>query len=169
LAKHTLGILGVGRIGSASATIARAFGMDVIGWSPNLTRERAEAAGVAFVSKDELFARADIVSVSLVLGSKTRGIVGAHEIGLMKPSAWLVNTSRGPLVDEASLIAALEGQRIAGAALDVFAIEPLPAAHPFRSLPNVLATSHVGFVTHDTYRIFFGDTVRSLVAWLDAG
>jgi phosphoglycerate dehydrogenase-like enzyme len=109
------------------------------------------------------------VSVSLVLGSKTRGIVGAHEIGLMKPSAWLVNTSRGPLVDEASLIAALEGQRIAGAALDVFAIEPLPAAHPFRSLPNVLATSHVGFVTHDTYRIFFGDTVRSLVAWLDAG
>ena len=169
LAKHTLGILGVGRIGSASAAIARAFGMHVIGWSPNLTRERCDAAGVEFVTKNELFARADIVSVSLVLGSKTRGIVGGHELGLMKPSAWLVNTSRGPLVDEDALIAALERKQIAGAALDVYAIEPLPATHPFRSLPNVLATSHVGFVTDDTYRIFFGDTVASLVAWLDAG
>jgi phosphoglycerate dehydrogenase-like enzyme len=169
LAKHTLGILGVGRIGTASAAIARAFGMDVIAWSPNLTPERAEAAGARYVSKDELFAQADIVSVSLVLGSKTRGIVGARDLGLMKPTAWIVNTSRGPLIDEAALIDVLEHKRIAGAALDVYETEPLPATHPFRSLPNVVATSHVGFVTRDTYAIFFGDTVRSLVAWLDGG
>lgn len=169
LANHTLGILGVGRIGSASAAIARAFGMHVIGWSPNLTPERCAAAGVEFVTRDELFARADVLSVSLVLGSKTRGIVGARELGLMKPSAWLVNTSRGPLIDEAALLTVLEERRIAGAALDVFAVEPLPGTHPFRSLPNVIATSHVGFVTDATYRVFFGDTVRSLVAWLDAG
>lgn len=169
LHKHTLGILGLGRIGTASAAIARAFGMDVIAWSPNLTPERAATAGARYVGKDELFAGADILTVSLVLGSKTRGIVGAREIGLMRSSAWLVNTSRGPLVDEDALVDALENKRIAGAALDVYATEPLPATHPLRSLANVIGTAHVGFVTRDTYQIFFGDTVKSLVAWLDAG
>jgi phosphoglycerate dehydrogenase-like enzyme len=164
---RTLGILGLGRIGAASARIAAAFGMKTIAWSPNLTAEKAEAAGARFVTKDQLFAHADIVTVHLVLGKRSRGIVGAAELALMKPSAWLVNTSRGPLVDEAALIDALQQKRIAGAALDVYAIEPLPAAHPFRTLPNVVATSHVGFVTEETYEIFYGDTVKNIVAWLD--
>jgi phosphoglycerate dehydrogenase-like enzyme len=167
LSRRTLGIVGLGRIGAAGARIATAFGMDVIAWSPNLTREKAEAAGARFVTKDELFAQADIVTVHMVLGKRSRGIVGAAELSLMKPRAWLVNTSRGPLVDEAALIDALRNERIAGAALDVFAIEPLPADHPFRSLPNVVATSHVGFVTRETYEIFYGDTVRNIVDWLE--
>ena len=167
LAHHTLGLLGLGRIGSASARIAAAFGMKVTAWSPNLTPERADAAGARMVSKDELFAQADIVSVHLVLGKRSRGIVGAAELALMKPSAWLVNTSRGPLVDEDALVDALAQRRIAGAALDVFAEEPLPADHPLRTLPNVVGTSHVGFVTEDTYRIFYGDTVKNIVTWLD--
>jgi phosphoglycerate dehydrogenase-like enzyme len=167
LSRRTLGIVGLGRIGAAGARIATAFGMDVIAWSPNLTREKAEAAGARFVTKDELFAQADIVTVHMVLGKRSRGIVGAAELSLMKARAWLVNTSRGPLVDEAALIDALRNERIAGAALDVFAIEPLPADHPFRSLPNVVATSHVGFVTRETYEIFYGDTVRNIVDWLE--
>jgi len=168
LANRTLGILGLGRIGTASAAIARAFGMHVIAWSPNLTPERAEAAGARYVSKDELFAQADILSVSLVLSSRTRGIVGAPELALMKPSAWLVNTSRGPLVDEDALVDALERKAIAGAALDVFATEPLPATHPFRSLSNVIATSHIGFVTNESYSVFYRDTVAAIATWLDA-
>jgi phosphoglycerate dehydrogenase-like enzyme len=167
LARRTLGIVGLGRIGSAGARIAAAFGMNVIAWSPNLTPERAEAAGARFVTKDELFRQADIVTVHMVLGKRSRGIVGAAELGQMKPTAWLVNTSRGPLVDETALLDALLKKRIAGAALDVFAIEPLPADHPFRALPNVVATSHVGFVTRETYEIFYGDTVKNIVAWLD--
>jgi phosphoglycerate dehydrogenase-like enzyme len=167
LAHRTLGIMGLGRIGTASAGIARAFGMDVIAWSPNLTAERAAAVGARHVTKDELFARADIVSVSLVLGSRTRGIVGAHELAQMKPTAWLVNTSRGALVDEPALIEALQAKRIAGAALDVFATEPLPATHPLRTLPNVVATPHLGFVTRETYETFYGDTVKNIIAWLD--
>jgi phosphoglycerate dehydrogenase-like enzyme len=167
LQRRTIGILGLGRIGSAGARIAAAFGMNVIAWSPNLTPEKAEAAGARFVTKEELFAQADIVTVHMVLGKRSRGIVGAAELALMKPTAWLVNTSRGPLVDEDALIEALDHQRIAGAALDVFAVEPLPADHPFRTLPNVVATSHVGFVTQETYEIFYGDTVKNIVAWLD--
>jgi phosphoglycerate dehydrogenase-like enzyme len=167
LQHRTLGIVGLGRIGAASARIAAAFGMKTIAWSPNLTPEKAEAAGARYVTKDELFAQADIVTVHLVLGKRSRGIVGNAELALMKPSAWLVNTSRGPLVDEDALIGALRQKRIAGAALDVFAIEPLPADHPFRTLPNVVATSHVGFVTEETYEIFYGDTVKNIVAWLD--
>jgi phosphoglycerate dehydrogenase-like enzyme len=166
LNRRTLGILGLGRIGSASARIAGAFGMDVIAWSPNLTAEKAAAAGARYVSKDELFRTADIVTVHLVLGKRSRGIVGAAELALMKPDAWFVNTSRGPLVDEDALIAALHEKRIAGAALDVFATEPLPPDHPFRTLPNVLATGHVGFVTRETYEIFYRDTVKNILAWL---
>jgi phosphoglycerate dehydrogenase-like enzyme len=166
LNRRTLGILGLGRIGSASARIAGAFGMDVIAWSPNLTAEKAAAAGARYVGKDELFRTADIVTVHLVLGKRSRGIVGAAELALMKQDAWFVNTSRGPLVDEDALIAVLREERIAGAALDVFAIEPLPPDHPFRTLPNVLATGHVGFVTRETYEIFYRDTVKNILAWL---
>ena len=166
LARRTLGIVGLGRIGTAMARIARAFEMDVIAWSPNCTPERAAAAGARYVAKDELFRTADFVSVNLVLGKTTRGIVGASDLGLMKKSAWLVNTSRGPLVDEAALIDALREERIAGAALDVFDTEPLPVMHPFRTMTNVIATSHVGFVTRETYEIFFGDTVKALASWL---
>jgi phosphoglycerate dehydrogenase-like enzyme len=169
LSKRTLGIMGLGRIGAASARIAHAFGMQTIAWSPNLTREKAEAAGSQLVTKDQLLERADIVTVHLVLGTTTRGIVGAAEIAKMKPSAWLVNTSRGPLVDEAALVEALRHKRIAGAALDVYATEPLPADHPLRTLPNVVATGHVGFVSRESYEVFYGDTVKNLVAWLDAG
>jgi phosphoglycerate dehydrogenase-like enzyme len=166
LERRTLGILGLGRIGAASARIAQAFRMNVIAWSPNLTHEKAEAAGARLVSKDELFRDADILTVHMVLGKRSRGIVGPAELALMKPSAWLINTSRGPLVDETALIDALRAKRIAGAALDVFDVEPLPADHPLRSLPNVVATSHVGFVTRETYEIFYGDTVRNIVEWM---
>jgi phosphoglycerate dehydrogenase-like enzyme len=166
LNRRTLGLVGLGRIGSASARIAGAFGMDVIAWSPNLTADKAAEAGARYVSKEELFRTADIVSVHLVLGKRSRGIVGAAELALMKPDAWFVNTSRGPLVDDAALIAALREKRIAGAALDVFETEPLPADHPFRTLPNVLATGHVGFVTRETYEIFYRDTVKNILAWL---
>ena len=166
LNRRTLGILGLGRIGTASARIAGAFGMNVIAWSPNLTAEKAAAAGALLVSKDELFRAADIVTVHLVLGKRSRGIVGAGEFALMKPDAWFVNTSRGPLVDDDALIAALREKRIAGAALDVFATEPLPPDHPYRTLPNVLAAGHVGFVTLETYEIFYRDTVKNILAWL---
>jgi phosphoglycerate dehydrogenase-like enzyme len=166
LNRRTLGILGLGRIGAAGARIAAAFGMNVIAWSPNLTAEKAAAAGARYVAKDELFRTADIVTVHLVLGKRSLGIVGSAELAMMKPDAWLVNTSRGPLVDEDALIAALRGKRIAGAALDVFATEPLPPDHPFRTLPNVLATSHIGFVTRETYEIFYRDTVKNILAWL---
>jgi phosphoglycerate dehydrogenase-like enzyme len=166
LNRRTLGILGLGRIGSASARIAGAFGMNVIAWSPNLTAEKAAAAGARYVSKDELFRTADVVTVHLVLGKRSRGIVGAADLALMKRDAWFVNTSRGPLVDDDALIAALREKRIAGAALDVFATEPLPPEHPYRALPNVLATGHVGFVTRETYEIFYRDTVKNILAWL---
>ena len=142
--------------------------METIAWSPNLTAERAAAAGARFVTKDELFREADIVTVHMVLGKRSHGIVGAAELALMKPDAWLVNTSRGPLVDEDALADALRRKGIAGAALDVFAVEPLPAGHPFRTLPNVVATSHVGFVTRETYEVFYRDTVKNIDAWLSS-
>ena len=167
LAGKTLGVVGLGRIGAPVARIAKAFGMSVIAWSPNLTREKAEAVGARLVGKDELFREADIVTVHLVLSPRSRGTVGAREIGLMKPSAYLVNTSRGPIVDEGALVEALKNHRIAGAALDVFDAEPLPEGHPFRSLDNVIATPHIGFVTKETYRGFFSDTVENIVSWLE--
>ena len=164
---RTLGLLGLGRIGGAVARIGRAFGMDVIAWSQNLTPEKAEPFGAVAVSKRELFARADIVSIHLVLSRRTRGLVDAAAIGAMKPTAWLVNTSRGPLVDEAPLLDALRARRIAGLAVDVFDTEPLPPDHPFRTLPNVLATPHVGYVTESLYRTFYGDCVANITSWLD--
>jgi phosphoglycerate dehydrogenase-like enzyme len=162
----TLGVLGLGNIGSEVARIGLAFGMEVIAWSQNLTSERAEACGARLVSKEELFRSADILTIHLVLSSRTKGLVGAAELQVMKPSARLVNTSRGPIVDEVALIEVLRECHIAGAALDVFIIEPLPADHPFRSLDNVLSTPHIGYVSRDLYRIFFGDTVTNITRWL---
>jgi phosphoglycerate dehydrogenase-like enzyme len=167
LAGRTLGLVGLGRIGSAMARIATAFEMNVIAWSQNLTAEAATAAGARLVDKATLFADADIVSVHLVLSERTRGIVGAADLARMRRSAWFVNTSRGPLVDEPALIAALRDGRIAGAALDVFDHEPLPPEHPLRTLPNVVATPHIGFVTRQTYETFYRDTVANIVRWLD--
>ncbi|MBP2614420.1 phosphoglycerate dehydrogenase-like enzyme [Rhizobium pusense] len=141
--------------------------MEVIAWSQNLTDEAAEAAGVRRVGKDTLLRESDWVTLHLVLSERTKGIIGQDELTLMKPTAWLVNTSRGPLVDEGALIAALETKRIAGLAVDVFDHEPLPGNHPLRTLGNVIATPHIGFVTENSYRIFYRDTVDNLVAWLN--
>jgi len=162
---QTLSILGLGRLGSRMASIGRAFGMEVLAWSPNLTAERAEAAGATLVAKNELFARADVLTIHLVLGERSRGLVGAAELQRMKPSAVLINTSRGPIVDEAALIAALEARDIRGAGLDVYDREPLPADHPLRRLDNVVLTPHLGYVTEGTYRMFYADTVEAIAAW----
>jgi phosphoglycerate dehydrogenase-like enzyme len=164
----TLGVLGLGNIGGAVAKIGKAFGMEVITWSLNLTAERAAEAGAVLVSKEELFRQADIVTIHLVLSNRTRGFVSTKELALMKPSARLVNTSRGPIVVEADLLAALRGGKIAGAVLDVFDEEPLPADHPFRGLSNLLATPHIGYVSHDLYARFYQDTVENIRRWLDA-
>jgi phosphoglycerate dehydrogenase-like enzyme len=162
----TIGLVGLGNIGGKIAKIAQAFGMKTIAWSQNLSLESADKHGATLVTKDELFRIADIVTVHLVLSPRTKGIVGAAELGLMKKTAYFINTSRGPLVDESALINALENRAIAGAALDVYEIEPLPASHPFRSLDRLLVTPHIGFVTEETYRIFYHDTVENIVAWL---
>jgi len=138
----------------------------VLAWSQNLTAARAAEVGVTLVGKDELLSRADVLTVHLVLGERTRGLIGARELGLMKPTAHLVNTSRGPIVDEAALIAALRAGRIAGAGLDVFDVEPLPADHPFRKLPNTVITPHLGYVTEETYRIFYGHALENIQAFL---
>ena len=167
LAGRTLGLLGLGRIGKRMAEYAKVFGMEVIAWSQNLTAEAAQAVGVRRVEKDELFAQADVLSIHLVLSDRTRGLVTARELGLMKPTAYLINTSRGPIVDEPALIAALKERRIAGAGLDVFAGEPPPADHPFRSMPNVTVTPHLGYVTRETLHAFYADTIDNVVAWLD--
>ena len=163
----TLGLLGLGNIGSEVAKVGTAFGMKVIAWSQNLTAEEAEAQGARLVSKVDLFRQADFVSVHLVLGDRTRGLVGAAELAAMKPTARLVNTSRGPIVEEAALVSALQDKRIAGAALDTFDVEPLPIDHPFRTLENVLTTPHVGYVTEDLYRCFYEDSVANIAKWLD--
>jgi phosphoglycerate dehydrogenase-like enzyme len=164
----TLGVLGLGNIGLEVARIGGAFGMEVIAWSQNLTAEKAQTCGARLVSKAELFRNADILTIHLVLSDRTRALVGAAELQAMKPSARLINTSRGPIVDEPALIEVLRERRIAAAALDVFDIEPLPVDHPFRSLENVLSTPHIGYVTRDLYRTFYGDTVKNITRWLDA-
>ena len=152
----TLGLLGLGRIGKRMAQYGQAFGMDLIAWSQNLTTETAREAGVRRVEKDELFAQADVLSVHLVLSARSRGLVGARELSLMKPTAYLVNTSRGPIVEEPALIAALSEGRLAGAGLDTFEQEPLPLDHPFRRLPNVTVTPHLGYATRETLEGFYG-------------
>lgn len=163
----TLGIMGLGKIGARVAAVGRAFGMKVIAWSENLTSDAAEAAGATLVDKSTLLGEADWLTLHLVLSERSRGIIGAEELRLMKPTAWLVNTSRGPLVDEAALVDALTRRAIAGAALDVFDTEPLPRDHPLRSLDNVVATPHLGFVTKGTYKVFYEETVENLLAWMD--
>jgi phosphoglycerate dehydrogenase-like enzyme len=162
-----LGVVGLGNIGSEVARIGLAFGMNVIAWSQNLTQEKAGAAGATLVDKQTLFRQADIVTIHLVLSQRTAGLVGAPEIALMKTTATLVNTSRGPIVDQTALIEALRARRIAGAAIDVFDVEPLPTGHPFRTLDNVLATPHIGYVTEELYRTFYGDAAANIAAWLE--
>jgi phosphoglycerate dehydrogenase-like enzyme len=168
MAHHTLGIIGLGSIGSKVAKVALAFGMNVIAWSQNLTAEKAAAAGATLVSKQELLRRADIATIHLVLSERTRGLIGADELALMKPSARMVNTSRGPIIVESALIQALRQGQIAGAAIDVYDIEPLPEDHPYRTIPNLLATPHIGYVSRDLYQRFYRDTVSNIGAWLDA-
>jgi len=162
-----LGLVGAGRLGQQVAAVARAFGMKLVAWSPHLTAERAAACGAALVSKHELFAVADVVSVHMILAEATRGLVGAAEIGAMKPTAFLVNTSRGPLVDQDALLRALAEGRIAGAGLDVYDEEPLPAGHPLRSAPRTVLTPHLGYVTASTFASFYreaAEDVRSFIA-----
>ena len=164
----TLAVVGLGNIGKEVARIGLAFGMKLIVWSHNLTEEKASAAGATLVDKQTLFREADVVTVHLVLSGRTRGLIGAPEFALMKPTARFVNTSRGPIVDEAALIEVLQARRIAGAAVDVFDAEPLPPDHPFRKLENVLATPHIGYVTEDLYRTFYGDAATNIAKWLEA-
>ena len=161
----TLGILGLGSIGQKVAQFAQVFGMRVIAWSENLTPERAAEAGVTWVSKQSLFEQADILTVHLVLSERSRGLVDAEALGWMKPTARLVNTARGPIVDEQALVQALESGRLAGAALDVYGEEPLPLGHPFRRLSNVLATPHVGYVSEQNYRQFYQQMIEDIQAW----
>jgi phosphoglycerate dehydrogenase-like enzyme len=168
LSGKTLGLIGLGNIGSQVAKIGLAFGMRVLGWSQNLTAEKAGAVGAALASKEELLRHSDIVSVHLVLSDRSRGLIGAGELALMKQSARLVNTSRGPIVVESALVAALRAGQIAGAAIDVYDVEPLPADHPYRQMHNLLATPHIGYVSRGLYERFYRDTVSNIVAWLDA-
>ncbi|MEV8514093.1 D-2-hydroxyacid dehydrogenase family protein [Dactylosporangium sp. NPDC051484] len=166
LAGSTLGVIGLGNIGKRMARYAQAFDMNVVAWSENLTDERAAAAGVERVSKQELFERADVASVHLKLSERTTNLVGRAELELLGPRGYLVNTSRGPIVDEYALAAALSERVIAGAALDVFSVEPLPADHPLRVAPNTVLTPHIGYVSVPMYERFYGDAVENIVSWL---
>lgn len=161
----TLGVVGLGRLGSRVSRIGQAFGMRTIAWSTNLTEEKAAEHDVEAVSKERLLAESDVVTIHQVLSSRTRGLIGAAELAAMKPTAWLVNTSRGPIVDEAALIEALRQRRIGGAALDVYDTEPLPADHPLRDLPNTVLTPHVGYVVRDLYEVFYRDAVEDIAAY----
>lgn len=165
LSGATLGLLGLGKIGTRVAAVAQAFEMDVVAWSPHLTEERAAAAGARLVEKQTLFAESDVVSLHLVLAGATRGIIGTAELDAMRESAYLVNTSRSGLVDSAALLTALDDGRIAGAGLDVFDTEPLPAGDPLRTHPRVVATPHLGYVTHGNYRQYFSEAVEDIAAW----
>jgi phosphoglycerate dehydrogenase-like enzyme len=162
----TLGVLGLGNIGSRVAEIGKSLGMNVIAWSQNLTQEKAAASGAHLVSKNQLFREADFLTIHLVLSPRSRGIVGKEDLSLMKPTAFLINTARGPIVDEAALVETLTARKIAGAAMDVFEQEPLPADHPFRRLPNVLATPHIGYGSRSLYEIFYGDSVANITTWV---
>ena len=161
----TLGVVGLGGLGSRVAKIGLAFEMQVIAWSQNLTAARAAEIGATLVTKDELLARSDVVSIHLVLGDRSRKLFGARELAMMKPSAYLINTSRGPIVDEAALVHALRRGTIAGAGLDVFGTEPLPAGHPLRSAPRTVLTPHLGYVTDDGYRTFYTEAVEDIAAF----
>jgi phosphoglycerate dehydrogenase-like enzyme len=163
----TLGMMGLGRLGSQVATVGNAFGMEIVAWSQNLTEQRASEFNAKLVTKQELLSQSDVMSIHLVLSDRTRGLVGSDDLALMKSSAYLVNTSRGPIVDETALINALQNNTIAGAGLDTFDVEPLPLDHALRKLPNTVLTPHLGYVTDETYRIFYGDAVENISAFID--
>jgi len=165
----TLGVIGLGKLGTKMAGIAKAFGMNVIAWSPNLTPEKCAAAGVGYATKEELFAKADIVTIHVVLSDRSRGLVGRADLARMKPTAFLVNTARGPIVDEQALLEALQQRKIAGAGIDVFSVEPLPVDHPFRKLDNLVLTPHLGYATEDGLRIHYGQMVDSVDAFTRGG
>jgi phosphoglycerate dehydrogenase-like enzyme len=161
----TLGVVGLGKLGTKVSKLAQAFGMNVIAWSPNLTPERCKEAGVGYATKEELFSTADIITVHVVLGPRSRGLVGADDLARMKPTSYLVNTARGPIVDEAALLTTLQQRRIAGAAIDVFSVEPLPVDHPFRKLDNIVLTPHLGYVTAESFRNHYSQMVEGIDAW----
>jgi len=161
----TLGVVGLGKLGAKVSGLAKAFGMKVIAWSPNLTAERCKEVGVGHASKEELFATADIVTVHVVLSQRSRGLVAAADLARMKPTAYLVNTARGPIVDEAALFETLKARKIAGAAVDVFSVEPLPVDHPFRTLDNLVLTPHLGYTTQETFRAHYSQMVECIDAW----
>jgi phosphoglycerate dehydrogenase-like enzyme len=163
----TLGIIGLGKLGQRVAAVAKAFGMKVIAWSQNLTPDKCRERGVHYASKEELFRNADIATIHLVLSERSRGLIGAGDLGLMKKTAYLINTSRGPIVEEQALIATLQSKSIAGAGLDVFDVEPLPLDHPYRKMDNVVITPHLGYVSEQNYRKYFPDIVEDIRAWLD--
>jgi D-3-phosphoglycerate dehydrogenase len=163
----TLGVIGLGKLGTRVARVMQALGMKTIAWSQNLTAEKAREAGAELVGKDELLRRADIITIHLVLSDRSRGLIGARELGLMKPTAYLVNTARGPIVDEKALIDVLKASRIAGAGLDVFDVEPLPRDHAFRTLDNVVITPHLGYVSAENYTVQFKDVVEDIRAFID--
>jgi D-3-phosphoglycerate dehydrogenase len=163
----TLGVVGLGKLGTRTARIGLAFGMKVIAWSQNLSTEKCEETGVDYAAKDELFRRSDIVTIHLILSARTRGLIGANELGLMKPSAYIVNTSRGPIIEEPALLSTLREKKIAGAGLDVFDVEPLPTDHPLRKMDNVVLTPHLGYVAVQNYRAYFAGVVEDIRAFLD--
>lgn len=162
----TLGILGLGKLGSHVGSIARAMGMKTIAWSTNLTAEAAEKAGATYVTKEELFAKADIITIHLVLSARSRGLVSRDDLARMKPTSYLINTARGPIVDEAALLEILQARKIAGAGLDTYSHEPLPTDHPLRKLDNVVLTPHLGYVTAENYRRYYKEMIEDIAAWL---
>ena len=164
---RTLGIVGLGKLGQKVAAIAKALGMNVIAWSQNLTPEACAAAGVTYASKEELFANADIITIHLVLSNRSRGLIGREDLARMKPTSYIVNTARGPIIDEAALLDILQKRKIAGAGLDTFGQEPLPVDHPLRKLDNVVLTPHLGYVTEQNYRRYYGDMIEDIAAWID--
>jgi phosphoglycerate dehydrogenase-like enzyme len=165
----TLGVVGLGKLGAKVSGLAKAFGMNVIAWSPNLTPERCKEVGVGYAGKEELFATADIVTIHVVLSQRSRSLVGREDLARMKPTGYLVNTARGPIVDEAALLEALQQRKIAGAAVDVFSVEPLPVDHPFRKLDNLVLTPHLGYVTEESFRAHYGQMVECIGAWTAGG
>jgi phosphoglycerate dehydrogenase-like enzyme len=167
LAGKTLGIIGLGKLGTRVAAVGNALGMKVIAWSENLTAEKAKQGGATLVGKEDLFRQSDFVTVHTQLSARTKGLVGAAELALMKPTAYFINTSRGPIADEKAIEAALRANKIAGAAIDTYNEEPLPLDHPFRKLDNIVITPHLGYVTAENYKRFYGQMVENIRAWLD--
>jgi phosphoglycerate dehydrogenase-like enzyme len=161
----TLGVIGLGKLGAKVSGLAKAFGMNVIAWSPNLTAERCKEVGVGYASKEELFATADIITIHVVLSDRSRGLVGAADLDRMKPTSFIVNTARGPIIDEMALLETLKARTIAGAAVDVFSVEPLPVDHPFRKLDNLVLTPHLGYVTQETFIAHYNQMVEGIDAW----